>query len=115
METLEERMAKVCPASFTVCGKGGLIVRKNIQMTSNLVREVGSGTLVRVERVQRLPGDAKKLRGKLVAPVAGWVTVTKANLAHVADEAGPADDREAWEFDARDGYDHYLTRSERCA
>ncbi|KAH8044109.1 protein-disulfide reductase [Aureococcus anophagefferens] len=96
MEPLDERLAKVLPAHFKA---EALVVRKNIHMT-----------------VRKLPGDPKKLRGRVVvAPAAGWVTVTSKNLTRVDASAAPADDREDWEYDPRDSYDHYLTRAERCA
>lgn len=114
MESLEQRMRKVIPGCFSVASKGGLIIRKNIQMTSNKVMEAPPGSFVRVDRVQFLPGDGKKLRGHLTAPVTGWVTVTSGNLKHIP-EKDTGETREAWEFDTKDSYDHYLTPSERCA
>ena len=113
MEPLDERLAKVLPAHFKA--EKALVVRKNIQMTSNVVTEVAAGAVVKLDRVRRLPGDPKKLRGRVVVPAAGWVTVTSKNLTRVDASAAPADDREDWEYDPRDSYDHYLTRAERCA
>lgn len=113
MEPLDERLAKVLPAHFKA--EKALVVRKNIQMTSNVVTEVAAGAVVKLDRVRKLPGDPKKLRGRVVAPAAGWVTVTSKNLTRVDASAAPADDREDWEYDPRDSYDHYLTRAERCA
>ena len=113
MEPLDERLAKVLPAHFKA--EKALVVRKNIQMTSNVVTEVAAGAVVKLDRVRKLPGDPKKLRGRVVEPAAGWVTVTSKNLTRVDASAAPADDREDWEYDPRDSYDHYLTRAERCA
>lgn len=114
MEPLDERLAKVLPAHFKA--EKALVVRKNIHMTSNVVTEVAAGAVVKLDRVRKLPGDPKKLRGRVVvAPAAGWVTVTSKNLTRVDASAAPADDREDWEYDPRDSYDHYLTRAERCA
>ncbi|KAH8048199.1 protein-disulfide reductase [Aureococcus anophagefferens] len=69
-------------------------------MTSNVVTEVAAGAVVKLDRVRKLPGDPKKLRGRVVvAPAAGWVTVTSKNLTRVDASAAPADDREDWEYD----------------
>ena len=102
-ELLETKLKASLPAAMEAARP--LIVRRNMPLTSGKVVELSAATVVRVDKLRRLEG---RLRGHVVAPVRGWITLTAKNprfLATYQSDESPV---------AEDGYDAHLTPAARC-